>query len=544
MKKGSNRQHTEVTYWDSLSDILVSLLLCILLIVLLLILYLVNIPEEIHVDDSYGDTYEQDWDDDDRGDDWHDSEAEHAYDNLYPEPERNNGGGGGGGGGDETPQPTVSPQPTLGVEEGFDKTAVFVQVVDGETQSTIKKAGVEYELYADGDMLQTLSTYYPIKIDYSKFETTADGVFYLPEKLAFGSYYLHGLSAIAGYDTSENTPFTIDESRDWLDPFVVTVELYPSRNTIRVQLKDQDSGRKLGGGAFNVIAEADVVTMDGTTRYHAGQIVDTIELDESGYGESAQLYLGKYRLEQTVVPEFYAALAETPSLTVQKSSEGGTMPLKELALQKTTIQLQLVDALYPAQGLEGAAFTLTGGGGTDRRSVTTDASGSITLDNLRENTTYRLRQTGAPGSYSPDPSEYSFVVDGKGCIDGSAQATLTLTNTLIRASIGARGMLLNGLTSDVNLALYTAEGELVQVWNTTALEQSFEGLAPGDYKLVINGRTEDAQTIQLRQTEELQQFYFRLWTTADIGIICGAAALGVGLIALLVVLIVRKRKRS
>ena len=104
-------------------------------------------------------------------------------------------------------------------------------------------------------------------------------------------------------------------------------------------------------------------------------------------------------------------------------------------------------------------------------------------------------------------------------------------------------MLLGGLISDVNMALYTADDELVKIWNSSAIEQSFEGLAPGDYKLVINGRIDDAQMIQVTQTKELQQFYCRLWTTGDIGIVCGVGVVGLGLIALLVFLIVRKRKR-
>ena len=552
MNKGKNRQHEAVNYWESMSDILVGLLLCILLIVLLLILYLVRIPEEVFVDDDKGNSYAYNYDPDDGGGNFGYPEVQdddHYHDYDYPEPDHDAGGGGGwGSNGDEEPlptlMPTLEPQPTYEVGPGLDKTAVFVQIVDGETQSTIKQKGVEYELYSSDDMLQTLSVYYPVKIDYTKYETNADGVFYLPEKLSQGSYYLHGLTAIRGYDTSENTSFVIDESRDWPDPFVVTVELYPSRNTIRVQLKDRDSGRKLSGGAFNVIAETDIVTADGTTRYHAGQIVDTIELDESGYGESVQLYLGKYRLEQTTVPEFYAALEEKPSVTVQKSSRSGKTALTELAQQRTSIQLTLVDALYPARGLEGARFALTSGSSAESRSLTTDADGRIRLNELRANTTYRLRQISAPENYSLDPEEYSFRVDGRGYIDGSAEATLTLTNEIVRVSIGVKGMLFSGLASDENVALYTSDDELVTIWNSTAIEQVIEGLAPGEYKLVVNGNMEGAQRIQVRQTAEMQQFYCKRWMTSDIGLLCGLSAIAVGVVFLAVYFIRRRRRRT
>lgn len=551
MRKGSNRQNTEMNYWESMADILVSLLLCVLLIVLLLILYLVRIPDEEYVDDAYGNRYTQYDDADDGGGNYGYPQAtndEHYRDYDYREPDDDYGGGGGGWGGWEpretvTPEVTVSVEPTATIGPGQDKTAVFVQVVDGETQSTIKQKGVEFELYSTDDMLQTLSVYYPVRIDYTRYETNEDGVFYLPEKLMFGSYYLHGLTAIKGYDTSENTEFTIDESRDWPEPFVVTVELYPSRNVIRVQLKDRDSGKSISGGAFNVIASTDIVTMDGTTRYHAGQIVDTIELDEQGYGESVQLYLGTYRLEQTSVPEYYAALEEQPTVALQKSSATGRQPTTELTQQKTAIELTLTDALNRVQGLEGVEFTLSGGGAAIRRAKT-DENGRIRFEDLRANTTYRVRQVNALKNYSRDSQVHSLQVDGRGYINGSAEATLSLTNEMVRVAIGIKGKLFSGLQSDVNAALYTADDELVKIWNSTAIEESFEGLTPGAYKIVINGKLESAMQIQVRQTEEVQHFYCQIWTTGDIGAICGAAALGVALIVLMVFLIHRRRRKN
>lgn len=547
MRKINKKQSTEMNYWESMADILVSLLLCVLLIVLLLILYLVRIPDEEYVDDAYGNSYVDNYDPDDGGGNFGSPQAtndEHYRDYDYREPDDDGGGGGGGGwGGHETPWVTIEPTPTATIGPGQDKTAVFVQVVDGETESTIKQAGVEFELYSTDDMLQTLSVYYPVKIDYTRYETNEDGVFYLPEKLMFGSYYLHALSAIKGYDTSENTSFTIDESRDWPDPFVVTVALYPSRNVIRVQLKDRDSGKSISGGAFNVIASTDIVTLDGTTRYHAGQIVDTIELDENGYGESVQLYLGSYRLEQTTVPEYYAALEEQPMVALQKGSSTGKQPTTELTQQKTAIELTLTDALNRAQGLEGVEFTISGGGGAIRRAKT-DENGRIRFEDLRANTTYRVRQVSALKNYSRDPEVYSFQVDGRGYINGSAEATISLTNEIVRVAIGIKGRLLSGLQSDVNVALYTADDELVKVWSSTALEQSFEGLAPGEYKIAINGKLESAMRIQVRQTEEMQHFYCQVWTTGDIGILCGAAALGAGVIVLIIFLIRKKRKKD
>ena len=156
MKK-KNRKYDEVNYWESMADSMVGLLLCILLITMLLILYLVRIPDEDYVDQEQGNNYEQyeDADDgggnhtngvDEEGDDWDEEE--------YEEESYGGGGGYGGGGDGEEDNPFENPEPTLGEEEGSEKAAVLVQVVDGETGRTVKKSGIEFELYEADSALQ------------------------------------------------------------------------------------------------------------------------------------------------------------------------------------------------------------------------------------------------------------------------------------------------------------------------------------------------------------------------------------------------------
>ena len=229
---------------------------------------------------------------------------------------------------------------------------------------------------------------------------------------------------------------------------------------------------------------------------------------------------------------------------MQKSSQSGRSSLTELSQQRTTIRVSLVDALYPGQGLPGASFAFTNGDGTVNRTVTTDAGGMIKLDSLLANTTYRLRQIGTLENYRMSSEEHVFRVDSRGYIDGQAETTLTLTNEIVRVAIGIRGKLVSGLVSDVNAALYTSDDELVKIWNSTAIEQSFEGLAPGEYKVVINGDLEHAQRIVVRQTAEMQTFYCVQWMADDIGTLCVAAVIAAGLIALAVFLISRKRRRQ
>ena len=544
-KQRKSRYYDEVNYWESMTDALVGLLLCILLIVLLLILYLVRIPDEEYKDDTLGTSYAKYNDNDAGGGNYGNAEPDHDEGNTWDHDdgkydELQTGGGGGGPGVDAAPY--EDPDPGAGEGQGLDKAAVYVQVVDGETGRTIKQKGMEYELYSSADALQTLSVYYPTKIDYTDYETDADGVFYLPEKIFLGSYYLHDLTTVEGYDTANQTPFTVDRSYDWDDPYVVSVELYPSRSIIRVQLKDQDSGAKLGGASFQVVAAQNITTRDGTTRYTAGQLVDTIMVDDQGYGESVPLYLGSYRLQQNAVPAQYAEIAELPEVTLQKRSDDAQAPLTQLSEQKTTVNLALVDALYRGSGLAGVDFTLSASGGASRR-LTTDAEGRIALTGLEAGTTYRLRQVNTLEHYEKDTTEYTLRVDNRGLIDGQAVTELTLTNTILRIGVGVKDKIFRNLVSDENVALYDAEGTLVKAWNSTALEQVIEGLEPGEYTLVLNGREQSALQILVQQTADQQNFYLDQWTTTDIGLLAGGAAALIAAAVLLGWLIQKKRSK-
>lgn len=550
MKK-KRRKYEEVNYWESMADSMVGLLLCILLITLLLILYLVRIPDDDYVDLEQGNSYEQYDDaddgggnhaygeiDDEEGDDWNDEEDYNDDGGSY------GGGGGGGDGEDDGDDEFEDPDPGAGEGEGTDKAAVFVQVVDGETGRTIKKSGLEFELYGSNASLQVLSTYYPKKIDYKKYETDESGVFYLPEKLFLSGYYLHGLSAITGYDKPDNVEFTVDQAYDWDDPYVVTVEMYPSKNIIRMELKDQDNGDAITDASFDVVAAENIITQDGTTRYKEGDIADTITVDQDGYGESKELYLGNYLLRQKEVPEYYAKLASDTAAAVEGKTGSGKPSVQEITEEKTSVSVVLTDALYDTQYISGAAFKMTSDDGTTVRNVRTDEKGRFTITDLKKNTTYHIRQVSAVSDYQIDNADYSFTVNGDGLIDGEKEVSFQIKNRMIRISIGVRDKLFKGQVSDVNIAVKDASGTVVKVWNSTGLDQTLEGLEPGEYIVLFDGRDDLEQKIVVEDKTELQEFRFERWTTADIGAILALSLVVIGLIVLLVIFMKRARKKK
>lgn len=58
----------------------------------------------------------------------------------------------------------------------------------------------------------------------------------------------------------------------------------------------------LAGAVYEITADEDVITPDGTLRYHKGDVVDTVTTDEDGTAKSKELYLGKYTVVETKAP--------------------------------------------------------------------------------------------------------------------------------------------------------------------------------------------------------------------------------------------------
>lgn len=67
----------------------------------------------------------------------------------------------------------------------------------------------------------------------------------------------------------------------------------------------------LAGTVFQITAAEDIVTLDGTTRVKAGDVVAEITTDENGYAETDLLYLGKYEIKEVTAPFGYVQNTES-----------------------------------------------------------------------------------------------------------------------------------------------------------------------------------------------------------------------------------------
>lgn len=558
------RKHTTegeavTDYWQSIADALSALLLVALLLACVLLLVIASNSgwlNTLHPGGGYNTVTV-----DDNGD--------QQYASRYDDGgEGGRGGIGGAGGasgsaggsgdvryrssdGDSGAYAYSDPYPGAGDYQNELLAAVRVIVVDAETQQPIKLEGQTFTLHNAAGTQLTLNTYYPQRASYQEFKTDSAGVFYLPEKLREGTYAFNQVSGPAGYDLARDVRFVVNQRRDWSNPLEVTIELWPCKNVVRVRQTDAATAAAVAGGAWNVVAASDVKTVDGTLRSAKGEVATTFAIDENGYGESIELYLGDYRIEQAEYPFAYAAYREAGNTSLdvvvaQKAAteDGATAPLHTLGLELTRATLHLTDAetkqalegvslLLTSQPADGSAAGLSDGG----QVLLTDKNGAVTFAQLQKAATYTVAQQDAPAGYQP-MEPLSFTVDEKGLIEGAAVKEIAATNRIIRVAIGASSTILHRALEGVDLVLRNAEGNVVDVWTSREAAHKLEGLQPGAYTLE---GPDGVQNVTIADTVGTQDLRYARLEVADVAVVVGAA---LAVVAAVAAVLVAKRRRS
>lgn len=539
MKTRKRRQDPDAEYnfWQPATDMMSALVYVLLLIIALLGLYLLSDYTGLEEPSSSSEeAASSGWHDDDY-DGWHDGGADDDPgdgDGRYDQQIIQTGGGGGG------------------YDEDGVKAAVFAELIDGETERRIQEAGVRFELYRTdtahliNGSLQTLNTYYPEKISYREYETTGEGTFYLPEKIWQGSYYFRQLSEPEGYDAAADTYYDVDRMYDWPEPYIVQIRVAPCKNIIRLQMNDAETQQPVGGGIFRVIAAEDIITKDGTVRYTQGQQVDTITCDEAGYGESVELYLGKYTVQQQSSPNYYTTMQQDLDAEVEKKN-GSDPELHKIDTEKTKILLNVTDELT-SSALEGAVFTVANRRTGTTQTVATDGAGQIRLTDLDKSTTYLIREQQAPENYRPDDADHTVTVAADGRIDGAGGTTLDITNRLLRVSISAVDMVLRSNTEGEQLSLYNEQDQLIRSWTSSDSGQLFTDLTEGSY-YVVRGKADPANArkypFTVQDTASTQNWTVPVFTLRSAVALAVLAVVAAGVVWLLVFLwgiLARRRK--
>lgn len=233
----------------------------------------------------------------------------------------------------------------------------YVKIVklDSETGKQIPYAGAGFQIYDPNDKLVTMTYTYPEVTTIDTFYTNSDGYLITPETLPYGKgYSVVEVQAPYGY-ILDSTPVYFDitaekiseengvtivkaEKKNTPQKGTITVEKtgeifsnvtaigggYTDENGNDIALttiyQPEYSVSGLSGAVFETYADEDITTPDGTVRYKKDTFVDTITTDKKGTATSKQLYLGKYRVVETVAP--YGTVINPEPHTVELTYSG------------------------------------------------------------------------------------------------------------------------------------------------------------------------------------------------------------------------------
>lgn len=239
--------------------------------------------------------------------------------------------------------------------------------VDAETGKVIPLAGAGFRLYRPDGSLITQTFIYPAVTTIDTFYTNSDGYLITPEKLEYGTgYSLVEVSAPYGYTlNSEPVYFDVTADNAMEENAVTVVEVTKPNTAQKGVIRISKSGevfssvteadgiyqpvfavKGLAGAVYEITAAEDIITPDGTLRYAAGEVVDTVTTDETGLAESKALYLGKYKVREITAPTGYVRNTEVH--TAELVYAGQEVEITETAAdfcnerQKTAVSLDKI----------------------------------------------------------------------------------------------------------------------------------------------------------------------------------------------------------
>lgn len=198
--------------------------------------------------------------------------------------------------------------------------------VDSETGKQIPYSGAGFQIYSPKGELVTMKYTYPIVTEIDTFYTNSEGYLITPESLPYGKgYSVVEVQAPYGYildSTPVHFDITAENTSEENGVTIVKTEKKntPQKGTITVEKTGEifsnviSSGEEviiyqpeysvngLSGAVFEIYADEDITTPDGTVRAKKDELVSTLKTNTKGTAISKQLYLGKYRVVEKTAP--------------------------------------------------------------------------------------------------------------------------------------------------------------------------------------------------------------------------------------------------
>ena len=356
------------------------------------------------------------------------------------------------------------------------KSRIKVMKVDAETDKAITVSGAGFQIFKPDGSLVTYDSVYPENETLGTFFTNDEGYLVTPVSLPYGKgYSLVEVVAPYGY-VVDGTPiiFNVTGENGIIE---LTKPNKAQRGTIKISKKGEVfasvtesrgmyqpvydiSG--LAGAVFELRAAEDVITQDGTVRFIAGELVETVTTDENGEAVSRELYLGKYVVKEVTAP--HGTVLNDEAYTVELAYAGQEVSLTSTsqeifnARQKVKISLAKVMEKNDEYGVSGnlsavtfglyASENVTASDGTvipadgliEMLSVSADGTAVVKTD--LPFGSYYVKELSTDGRYILDETKYPFTFEYAGQEIGTVEIALndgkSIENKLIYGSVSGK----------------------------------------------------------------------------------------------------------
>ena len=276
----------------------------------------------------------------------------------------------------------------------IDKTLnTHLQVVktDAETGGTVALSGFTFSIYDSFGNKVTMTDWYPNKKVLDEFTTDESGMVTLPERLASGKYTIKEVAASSPYLLSdEEVAFEVSGDYAKVTPDTIAkVSDSQAKGKATITKTCSEDGSALEGAEYDVVAQADVTSPDGTVRATKGQVVDHVTTGADGRATTKELYLGSgsatYAFVETKSPEGHVLDATPVEFTLTYKDQATELVTAEVAQADAPTELDVdKTVLGTDEKLGGAEFAVwavddqVGAGGGSSMAVRAEGAKSVT----------------------------------------------------------------------------------------------------------------------------------------------------------------------
>lgn len=333
--------------------------------------------------------------------------------------------------------------------------------IDADSGKVITRSNIKFKIFdVTRNEYVCQSITYPTTETICEFETDKDGILTTPYALKSGTYRLEEVDqAIDGYLwNSTSKDFEIGENSELItdSEYGVIFETKFANKQVKGEVNITKIGEKLviednsyhyeeiklDGIKYDLYANKDIYSGDGTLIYNAGELINSYET-EDGYLKISDLYLGSYYLLETTTLDSHVLDTTKHEFTLEYKDQYTPVVSLDFTfknyLKKSTLEFTKTD-LVTGEALPNTKIQIwTNNDDEDSTLIfegVTDENGKIVIDDLFVGK-FKLYEVEAPEGYVLNPNAMEFEIKENGEIikaDMTNEQIVEVPNTSISDS--------------------------------------------------------------------------------------------------------------